>query len=243
MLTAQKLRQKLGLSAKRLARLIKQGLPCKGKGSKRTFNPADVATWLRERGLARSTAAAVAEQIVATIPEAALLLEVAPRTLAQWLTDPTFPGKAGTPGRRDGYFPISQIRQWHLATHGATARGSQTDAEAATAKRLKAQIECDRAQVELEKELLTIGDVEQWEALARRVIAAAKGQLDELPDRVAARLPGKLAPEIKQTIRRVIAQSTADALNTLAELVAGDTDETEDTPDDADNANTPDAGS
>lgn len=233
MLTAHELRKKLGLTQKRLSELLKKGLPCKGKGKTRKFDPHAVAGWLKQRGLSRQVAKpAHAEQIVTTIAEAALLLEVAPRTLAGWLTDPTFPGKPGTPGRRDGHFPIASIRQWHLATHGATARGNQTDEKTAAAKRLRAQIQCDSEQVALEKELGTIGDTEAMAAFCRRVVANVKTQADELPDRANARLPAKVSAEIRAAVRKAIAQSVADMLNSIAELVAGDEDDTEDLPDD-----------
>ena len=233
MLSAAALRKKLGLTPAKLAGLVKQGLPCKGKGSKRQFDPAKVAAWLRERGLARQVAVPPgAEQFVTTIAEAAQLLEVAPRTFAGWLTDPTFPGKAGTPGRRDGYFPIAAIRAWHLATHGVSAKSAASDEVAAAAKRMRAQIQNDREQVALEKDLGTIGDTEEMAAFCRRVAANAKALLDELADRVNARLPAKYPAAIRAINRKVINESVADILHTIAELVTGVTDATDDVPDD-----------
>jgi phage terminase Nu1 subunit (DNA packaging protein) len=238
MLSAHELRQKLGVTTRRFTRLLKQGLPCKGKGRKRRFDPHEVAAWLRERGLARSTSAPaeLPDQVVTTRDEAARLMQVSTRVFATWLTDPTFPGKAGTPGRRDGYFPIGAIRAWHLQTHGGDRRSGQTDAELAATRRLKSQIECDQAQVELEKELGTIGDTAKMEAFCRRVVAAVKSQLDELADRVNARLPAKFPAEVRKINRKVINESVADVLNTAAELVAGDQDDAEDLPDDNDAA-------
>lgn len=257
MLTAGELRKRFGFSADKLDRLIKQGLPVKGKGAKRQFDARKVAAWLKAqapsgpKSKVQSPKSKAAEAkpaqpqasspepspaiVATTIAEAAGHLKVAPRTLAGWLTDSTFPGRAGSPGKGDGHFPIAEIQRWHLATFGVTARGGgEGDEAAAAAKRLKAQIDCDRAQIELERELKTIGDVDAWEALARRIIAAARAQLEELPDRAAARLPAKLAADVRKTFRRVVEQSVADTLNTLAELIAGDTDETEDLADDPD---------
>lgn len=237
MLSAAQLKKKLGLSATRLARLIKQGLPCKGKGAKRKFNPMAVAAWLKQHGHAIEIQNSefriqnAADQVARTIAEAALLLDVAPRTLAQWQTDATFPGQAGTPGRRDGYYPIAAIRTWHLATHGAQSRHGASDAELAAVKRLKAQIECDRDQVDLERELGTIHDTAAEERLIRRQIATAKALLEEMADKVQSRLPSKVPPAVRQRIRQAIEEVLAETLNAIAELAAGDTDATDDAPD------------
>lgn len=185
------------------------------------------------RRRAKRQSAPPPELIATTIGEAARIIGVSPRVLATWLTDPTFPGEPGQPGKQNGRFPIERIRTWHLATHGPRAKGQERDEETAALKLLKAQLDCDREQVALERAIGSIGDVEEFAALARRVIAAAKGQLDELADRTLARLPAKLPGAVKRTIRQVIAQSVTDVLNGLAELIAGDSDETDDVPDDA----------
>lgn len=173
-----------------------------------------------------------AEQIATTIGEAARQIGVSTRVFAGWMTDPAFPGTPGQPGKQNGHFPIEKIRLWHLATHGPRAKSSEHDEEIAALKLRKAQLECDAEQVELERALGSIGDADEWAALARRIIAAAKGQLDELADRALARLPAKVPGAVKRAVRAAIERSVADALNTLAELVAGDTDETDDVPDD-----------
>jgi hypothetical protein len=138
MLTAGELRKRFGFSADKLDRLIKQGLPVKGKGAKRQFDARKVAAWLkaqpkterRKDGETAKTKPPAPQRsspeqspaiTAATIAEAAGHLKVAPRTLAGWLTDPSFPGKAGSPGKADGYFPIAEIQRWHLATFGVTA--------------------------------------------------------------------------------------------------------------------------
>ena len=176
------------------------------------------------------------ELIARTIGEASILLGVSTRTLAAWCTEPGFPGTPGGPGKQDGDFPIAAIRDWHLATHARATNGKDDDEETLRTRRLKQQIEVDHAQVDLEKELQTIGDTLAWEQFCRRVVAAAKAQLEELPDRVNARLPGKLPAALRATIRKVIAESVFKTLNTFAELVAGDCDETEDLPDDGGDA-------
>jgi hypothetical protein len=179
-----------------------------------------------------TTPASPAEEIVGTIGEAALALSVAPRTLATWLNDPTFPGKAGHPGRGDGHFPIAAIRAWHLATHGVTDKSEHADEAAAAAKVKKAIVDSDRAHLALERELKSILDAEEFSKFLTRMIATAKAVHDEMPDRVEARLPGSLAADVKQRIRQAVEATIVEAMNALAEAIAGDTDETDDLQDD-----------
>jgi hypothetical protein len=178
------------------------------------------------------SAAAPPALIARTIGEAAAHLGVSLRTLAAWCTEPGFPGQPGGPGRQDGNFPIAAIRTWHLAMHGGS-RSREEDAETLAARRLKTLIEVDQAQVDLEKDLGTIGDAEAWADFCRRVVAAAKAQLEELPDRVNARLPAKLPAATRALVRKVIGESIVDVLNTIAELIAGDSDDAEDLNDDS----------
>jgi hypothetical protein len=173
-----------------------------------------------------------AELVATTIGEAAVLLDISTRVLATWATQPGFPGKPGSPGKRDGHFPIEKIRTWHLATHGPSwRRGGNEDEEAAAARRLKLLIECDQAQVELERDLGTIGDTEAMALFCRRVVNAAKSQLEEAADRTLSRLPGKIDAATRKIIRKAIEQTVSEALNTIAELVAGDADDDEDLAD------------
>lgn len=241
MLTDRELRNKLEITPKRLSQLIKRGLPAAGRGKSRRFDPAKVADWLKGKGLAEETGAGErerggerggADRVATTIAEAAILLGVSTRVFADWLKDSTFPGKSGTPGRRDGYFPIEQIQTWHQATHGISARSSSSDAEAAASKKLKAQIQCDLEQLELERELATIADAAEIEKFLLRTISTVKAILGELPDKLLSRLPGKINRETRQKSRAAAVEVVGDALNAIAELIAGDQDETEDLPDD-----------
>jgi hypothetical protein len=229
-LTAAELRTKLGLTPRRLTLLLRRGMPSEGKGKKRRFDPHAVAGWLQAEGLAKQDPGSpVADQVATTIAETARDLGVAPRTVAQWLTDPTFPGKAGGPGRRDGYFPLGQIRDWQAATHAANGRAAVTDAEMLAARRLKIQIDNDRAQIALEKELGSIADGDEVARFLKRQVATAKALLDETADKVDSRLPGKIPPAVRMRIRQAIEEVIAETLNSLAELAVGDQDQAEET--------------
>jgi hypothetical protein len=229
MLSAHELRQKLKLKPRQLDRLIKQGLPCQGKGKNRRFDPAAVRAWLDEHKLAREEGRAP-DQVATTVAEAARILEVSPRCFANWLTDPSFPGKPGTPGRGDSYFPIGAIRGWLAAMRGG--RHTQADDELLTARRLKVHIDNDRAQVALEKELRSLADAGEVARLIERQVETAKALLGECADKVESRLPAGIDAELRERIRQAINEVIAETQNAIAEIRAGDTDETDDAPDD-----------
>lgn len=230
-LTAKELCAKLAIDGKQLAAFVREGLPCKGRGKKRRFDPAAVAAWLQKSGKLQSPAAAVPGQVVTTRAEAARVLGVSLRTLAEWMTSPTFPGTAGHSGRQDGYFPIDEIRAWRSATLGSSG-GSPADAELLEARRLKLRIDNDRAQIALEKELKSLGDTEAMARFAQRQIATAKALLGEMADKVESRLPAKVERPLRQVIRKAIEEVLAETLNAIAEMALGDQDETDDAPDD-----------
>lgn len=229
-LTAKELCARIGIKPRELEQWIREGLPHEGRGRKRRFDAAAVAAWLRQTGRAKPAAAEVPSQVVTTRAEAARILGVSLRTLAEWMTAPTFPGTAGSPGRQDGYFPIAEIRAWRAAAIAPTG-GTPSDAEMLLARRLKVQIDNDRAQVALEKELKTIADAGEVAQFIQRQIATAKALLGEMPDKVESRIPAKLDAKTRQVIRKAIEEVLAETLNALAELAAGDTDEKEDVPD------------
>lgn len=234
-LSNQELRQRLGITQRRLTEWIREGLPFTPAGRKKEFDAAAVAAWLQQTGKARPAAAAAAPtppQVATTRAEASLLLDVNLRTLATWLIDPTFPGKAGSPGRQDGYFPIAEINAWREARFGADRRSGGPSDEVSSAKLRKTLIECDREQYEFERELKTILDYEETARLIARQIATAKALLEQMPDKVDSRLPAKFGPKTRRRVRRAIAEVLDETMQALAEMAAGDTDHASEDPDD-----------
>lgn len=231
MLTAHQLCRRLSIDKKRLQEWLDQGLPCELQGRRRMFDPAAVAAWLQQTGKAAPTSAQPAGAIVTTRAEAANLLGVNLRTLATWLTDPTFPGKPGSPGRQDGHFPIAEINAWRALRLGEDARPAGRASEEASAKLRKTLIQCDREQFEFERELRTILDYEATARLIERVIATAQALREQLPDKIDSRLPAKLGPKTRKRIRRAVLEVLAEDAQVLSEMAAGDTDEARDEQD------------
>jgi predicted DNA-binding transcriptional regulator AlpA len=225
-MNAANLQKALSVTPATLRAWIKAGLPCKGKGRDRVFEPAAVEQWLLDTGRAEKPAAPSPAGVVAcTMAEAALLLGVSKRVFADWATEPAFPGKPGTTGKRDGYFPIAEIEAWRASRFGADARSGAADDGERAVRRQMLEIDRDRKLAELERDVLgTLIDAEETTRFIAFVVATAKGVLQELPDRVLARLPGKLPMKLRKLIRKVVLTVVRETLEHLTQLVKGDDD-------------------
>lgn len=220
MLSKTKLRQTLGVPARRLDKWIAAGLPHRKDGRRLQFDAAAVALWLachEQANLARRVAPG---ECAATREEAAELLGVAARTLAGWLTRDDFPGVAGPPGKREGYFPIDQIAAWREETFGRPA-----DEEGPSPHRRYQLALARSAELALEKELGHLVDAEEVARFSERVVSSAKSILEPLPDQIAAALPAKTRRQTKAAVRERAAEIVEAALETLAELTRGDDDD------------------
>lgn len=237
MLTAANLCEKLQITPKRLKAWLKAGLPSQqtAKGRPRSFDPAAVAQWLKSTGKVEADpeppVKADAQQVATTRDEAAKLLGVHWRTLATWMKDPSFPGKAGSPGRQDGYFPIEEIQAWHAARFGSDGRaaaggGASEDAEL---RREKLRLEVDQLRVEFERDQGRILDAQEVELLMLRHIATARTILEAISDKVESRLPTDLSVKLKAVIRKVVDETVREACESMA-AAALDEDEEEEEP-------------
>lgn len=224
MLTSTQLRDKLKISQARLTRWLKQGLPSVIEGRQKKFDPAAVATWIREQGKAKQEAAAapMPSHIATTREEAARALNVSVRTLADWLKDPTFPGRPGSPGRQDGFFPLAEIAAWKQSRFGGDGR-SQADAGELAAKRArKLDLQNDLLQVEVEKSLGSILDAEEMASFLERHIGVAKTILEQLADKVDTRLPAKLDAKTRAVIRAAVDETVTESFNAVSESMRED---------------------
>lgn len=221
----------LGITLAKLRELIKAGLPHKGRGKARVFEPAAVEQWLLATGRAEKAVAPSPAGLVArTIVEAAQLLAVAPRNFANWIKEPGFPGKPGTTGKRDGYFPIAEIENWRAARFGSDGRSGSTDDGERAVRREMLEIDRDRKLAELERDVLgTLIDAEETTRFIAFVIATAKSVLQELPDRVLAGMPSKISAGLRKVIRKVVLSVVRETLEHLSQLIKGDDDAKGDT--------------
>lgn len=221
MLTAQQLLKKLGITKKRLDRWRREGLPSVLEGRKRMFDPAAVAEWIQQSGKGKrehdETKGGAAPAIATTRDEAAHALGVSVRTLADWLTDPTFPGKPGSPGRQDGYFPLDQIAAWRQAKLGGDGRSRSDAGEMNELRARKLKLEIDQLQVEYEKACGTILDAEEMAAFLERHVAVVKTVLEQLADKVETRLPASVPAAVRKKIRKAVEDTVTETCNAIAE--------------------------
>lgn len=222
------LQAQLGITPAKLRELIKAGLPCAGRGRTRVFDAAAVEAWLLATGRAEK-ASSPAGIVARTKADAAQLLGVSVRVFSDWMTEPAFPGKAGSPGRRDGYFPIAEIESWRAARFGSDGRSGATDDGERAVRREMLEIDRDRKLAELERDILgTLIDAEETSRFIAFIVATARGILQELPDRLLGRMPSKMSAKLRKVVRKVTLAVVREALEQFAELLKGDTDAKED---------------
>jgi hypothetical protein len=232
MLSSADLRQKLSLSRREFDKLVAEGLPHEKQGRALRFEPQAVADWLRANkkvkpaGDVAPVPSPPTEQIVRTRHEVATHFGVSLRTVAEWLTDPSFPGRAGNRGRRDGEFPLLAIKAWWDAKRGTTVA---PDASQSAKDRLN-EVRARRAEIELEQLLGTLIEVEEVERFISRTIATAKAVLDQLSDQVLACLPPAVDVEARRKVRERVVKVLDDTYATLAELAEADQDNEPEAP-------------
>lgn len=231
MLTAPQLQKKLGITKRRLERWRKEGLPSRMKNRKRMFDPVVVAAWIEQNGKGRRETAGLpvfekgagecgSRTVATTRNEAAQALGVSLRTLAEWLNDPSFPGKPGSPGRQDGYFPLAEITAWRQTKFGGDGRSKGGDAGQLAEKRARRlDLQNDLLQVEVEKSLGSILDAEEMAGFLERHVGVAKTILEQLADKVDTRLPAKLDTKTRAVIRAAVDETVTEAFNAVAETM------------------------
>lgn len=220
MLTAQQLCTRLGIAKKRLDRWLRQGLPCTKKGKQRKFDPAAVAEWIKEKGKSKAEQAKPQADVIATTrEEAARALNVSVRTFADWMKETGFPGKPGSPGRQDGYFPLAEISEWRKARFGGDGRSGESGGKLAELRERKLQLEIDQLQIEFEKACGTILDAEDMAGFLERHVGVAKTVLEQLADKIDTRLPAKLEPKTRAIIRAAVEETVTEAFNAVAETM------------------------
>lgn len=153
------------------------------------------------------------------------------RTVADWLTDPTFPGRAATKGERDGQFPVAEIATW-LSGRRPQATEQDQDKKESPFARL-ARIKGDQESLKLQEMRRELVEVAAIEAELRRVIATAKALFAGYADEVIALLP-RLKPHEKKRVRLALDDLLARKYHHLAELLEGDDDPVDDDEEDAD---------
>lgn len=229
MLTFTELREALGISQPALTKLIQDGLPHSLEGRAKVFDDQAVAQWLVKTGRAVVEGQGEVGKIARTRRECADHFGVHLRTVADWLEDPTFPGRSGTRGLRDGYFPLTEIADWMAKRDALRNGGPQNDGSELRDQLLAARIRREtvrtaRDELSLEEEQGRLTTIDAMLELVTRQINIAKTLLEALPDEAAKCLPETIDAAVRAAVVRRWRERIYEAERVLSETVAGDTD-------------------
>lgn len=228
LLTSTELRNELQITQPMLTAWIHEGLPWEGTAKKKLFDEHAVAQWLVDHGKVRTTRqpATISQGPTCTTrEEAARELGIAPRTLATWCTMDGFPGRPGSRGRREGHYPIAEIKEWHAQTFPEST-WSAVPTNPFRQRRENAQAEMAEMDLaERKGELIRLEDVIRFYT---RQMAQAKAILDDMPDIVLSILPTtKIKRDERERIRSRLDEVRDQVLEQFVELLKGDTDPTD----------------
>lgn len=146
------------------------------------------------------------------------------RVLQRWATRADFPGRPGKPGKRDGYFPVEEIRTW-LAAVRTSVEPVEDEDLVAVAKRVKL-LELEEKEAAAKVRLEKLADVDEVGQYCEQVVNNAKAILAALEDEVVAILPAAVGAKVRGQIHRRVQKLRDAALAELQRLCEGDTDET-----------------
>lgn len=151
--------------------------------------------------------------VAKTRDEAARMLGVDTRTIALWLTDPTFPGKSGAKNARNGHFPIDDIKRWRGEPRG----GNKSDAVAALKIR-KLAVETARREVELEQRLGRLISIDDVESTLATALSTARSLIEEIPDVIASAIP-QTRPKLRRMVAKLARKKVRGVLAVLADAM------------------------
>ena len=147
------------------------------------------------------------------------------RVLQRMGTRPDFPGRPGSPGRRDGHFPVEEIRVWMAGIRSAVEEVD--DAELAAINKRVRLLELEEKEAAASLRLQKLADVDDVGQFGEQVVNNAKAVLGAMEDEVVALLPAGVGVKVRQSVYRKVQQLRDTALDELARLVTGDDDDTE----------------
>lgn len=226
----------LGIRPEVVKRWREEGLPFRRNKNCYLFDPQQVSAWLIETGKAQR-AESLPKDIGPTFTtrkEVAKFFDVAVRTVAAWLEDPSFPGESGNIAHgKKGNFPAKAIANW-LRNTGKQAKipkelltADEPEAEQelrATHHERLVGARAARAELELSRLQGGMIDAELVFRENQRQHSYVVTMLRSLP----AKLLGNLRSsdeQIRKIVYETAMQTVNDCCETIAELLDGDKDE------------------
>jgi len=218
-LTADQLCSQLLIAPKKLPSLVKQGLPCTGRGASRRFDAAAAEAWLVAKGHLQPPAAEYA--VARTRAELARILGVSERTIATWIRE-GMPGKSGRPGVKEANYPIEEIQAWLGGR--VSAENTPQDATKHQAQARLASVNAELAELKLRTRLGQLVEADEVRRRWLRFSTEAKAQLDQLPPRLIKALGDKLDAKVRDRLRTTLKRTIAGACQTLELFLRNEAD-------------------
>jgi len=224
-LSFTKLRSHLGINAAQLQSLVKKGLPWEGKSRKKRFNLEAVNTWLVEHGYAEQIGTTPTGFVCRTYAELARALGMRGkdpvRIIQRWATEPGWPGRPASPGKQDGFLPVSEIQAW-LATRQPATGGIEGDDEIRELKREIARLDLEAKKQEALVVAGKMADVDEVARICLQHIAAAKAILEPLPERVVQLLPVSMSADARRQVYNEVQTLLDSAYEEIADTIEED---------------------
>lgn len=212
MIGYDQLAKKLKVSRAKIRGWILEGLPHETKGRKKLFDEARVYDWLIDAGYASDPKADNAGPVLNTRAECARHFGVTDRTVSTWQQDPQFPGEAGTPGKRDGNFPVKKIEAWLGNRKTVTGELDSINAQLKRERLRSLKLDND----EREGELVDLESVRRYVV---RINHLARRELDTIEAEIPQLLPSDLDSVTVKEIRRKVSQRVEASCSILAGLL------------------------
>jgi phage terminase Nu1 subunit (DNA packaging protein) len=213
--TLRELKEAIGVTTGQIRGWIAAGMPVLDRRPYR-FDYDAVADWLIAQGKAHEEQPPATETIHRTRADIARALGVAVRTISDWATDPTFPGRMGEALSGDGHFPESVIREW------ARSRGRSDDEDSTSfnaERRRKTEIESQLLALKLQQRRGELVEIELVAGEIGRAVAMARQKLTPLAEIVFRMLPDSMDVRVKDELRAKVEAAVVEACEAVASAV------------------------
>jgi len=194
-------------------------MPKVGRGK---YDADAVYQWLLEQGIAEPSEGDTGP-IARTRADCGAALGVTSRTISEWATDPTFPGRAGTPGQTDGYYPIWEIERW--LNRRKDKGGGDGETAVVSSREKLADVRYQKGLIDLAKLRGQVVDAVEAQAFYARTNGYVVATLKGLPAKLDHALPADFDPKARATCRRIAQQVVNECRDLISELIKGDADE------------------
>lgn len=230
--TSKDLAKIIGTTPQRIGSWIRLGMPTVGRNGVYQVDIEAAIQWAIDNGkIEQVEDAPKVSRVVANRCEVAQHFGVNEHTVSVWQRRPGFPGRAATPGRRDGYYPLDEIETWReesiLQNDPATrdTNGTTHDDSVKAGRSRLLKIQCDERELRLAEKRGELIPVATATSCLERLVNQSGAIIDELPDRVLSCLPSDLSESARKAVRDTVSQVSTDVRVILSELLGGDQDD------------------